>query len=478
YVGSYDGKLYAFALRPFASIAVSTPTSVGKGAAFTVTATAKDASGHTVAGYNGPASWSDLSGALSPSAPSAFVDGVSTTTTSKVSTPFHADRVTVSSAGVSGQSGAFDVVGPFAAVQVAVATPVLAGVPFTVTATATDAAGNTVTGYSHAASWSSLDGTLSPATPNAFVHGVSSTVATVAAAFDNDRVTVAGGSVSGESGLFDVVGPASVTVQTDRPVRAGEPFTVTAVARDAAGHVLAAFDAPAAWSSLDGGLSPATPAAFVHGVSSTSATVGGAFRGDRITVSGGGVSGRSGAFKVFGPLASCSLSLHGPVSVADASAFGAPLAVAAGAQVQVRAVARDAAGNPLSSYNGPASWSSLDGHLSPASPASFLNGVSDTPATISVPYRGDRITITSGGATGQSGLFTVAGPLAAIRVRVTTPVTHGQPFQVRAVTTDTLGTPVVKYTGTAAWSSLDGGLTPAAPASFVNGVSTTMATIP
>src|SRR5581483_4045803 len=100
YVGSYDGKLYAFALRPFASIAVSTPTSVGKGAAFTVTATAKDASGHTVAGYNGPASWSDLSGALSPSAPSAFVDGVSTTTTSKVSTPFHADRVTVSSAGV------------------------------------------------------------------------------------------------------------------------------------------------------------------------------------------------------------------------------------------------------------------------------------------------------------------------------------------------------------------------------------------
>src|SRR5581483_1615540 len=59
-------------VAPFASIVVSAPSSVVKGAVFTVTATAKDADGNRVTDYSGPASWSDLSGALSPAAPAAF----------------------------------------------------------------------------------------------------------------------------------------------------------------------------------------------------------------------------------------------------------------------------------------------------------------------------------------------------------------------------------------------------------------------
>src|SRR5581483_7215779 len=126
------------------SIVVSAPSSVVKGAVFAVTATAKDADGNRVTDYSGPAAWSSLDGALSPSHPADFVDGVSTTATAKVGVAFRADRITVTTAGVSGDSGVFDVVGPFAAVLVDVAMPVFVGVPFRVTATATDTAGNRV----------------------------------------------------------------------------------------------------------------------------------------------------------------------------------------------------------------------------------------------------------------------------------------------------------------------------------------------
>jgi Arylsulfotransferase (ASST) len=82
------------------------------------------------------------------------------------------------------------------------------------------------------------------------------------------------------------------------PVRAGEPFTVTARAVDSGGNLVPSYNGSATWSDLSGQLSPATPANFVNGVSSTTATIPTPSQGNRITVTSGGASGQTGGFDV------------------------------------------------------------------------------------------------------------------------------------------------------------------------------------
>jgi hypothetical protein len=128
----------------------------------------------------------------------------------------------------------------------------------------------------------------------------------------------------------------------------------------------------------------------------------------------------------------------------------------------VTAQAVDSAGNLVKSYNATATWSDLSGHLSPATPSSFVNGISKTSATVSNPYHGDRITIVSGGKSTPTSAFDVLGPLASIAVTVPSTLTHGVPFTVRAVARDSAGSKITTYTGSATWSSVSGGLSPAA----------------
>jgi hypothetical protein len=479
--GPPNNRVVRYTRGPFVvSIDVVVTGPVRAGEPFTVTATAHDENGAT-ADYSGPASWSSLDGVLTPAAPADFVHGVSTTTTTEIAAPFHRDKITVTGSGVTGQSALFDVLGPFAKVAVAVPGWVSVSVPFTVTANATDAAGNLLSDYDGPATWSDLSGALSPAAPADFVNGMSTTQATVASGFDDDTITVSSGGVTGTSNLFRVFAPASLDVVfTDpEPFRVGVPFTVTVVARNAVGHQLGAYQGFAAWSDLSGSISPAQPARFVNGVSVTRATVAVAFHSDQLTVTSGGVGDRSGRFHVFGPVVSIGVAVErGSGAAVFAKVKGSRrMALDAGVPFTVRARAYDAAHTVLVGYDGPASWSSVDGILTPATPSPFVNGVSTTQAMIPTAFRDDRITLTSGGVSGLSTKFVVLGGLAKIIVRVHGPVSHGVPFKVDAQALDSLGTSYVTLNGTPAWSSLAGGLTPVTPASFIRGTSITMATI-
>jgi hypothetical protein len=188
------------------AVSVSARTTAA-GSAFTVTASAKDASGHVQTAYNGPATWSDTSGSLSPATPADFVNGVSTTTIASVANMTHADQITVTSGGASGTSGAFNVTGPLASVTVGIGgkSTVAPGSPFTVTAYAFDALGDLISTYNAPATWSDRSGSLSPAAPSNFVNGVSTTTnASIATPTTSDKITITTGGVSGTSTAFGV----------------------------------------------------------------------------------------------------------------------------------------------------------------------------------------------------------------------------------------------------------------------------------
>lgn len=246
------------------------------------------------------------------------------------------------------------------------------------------------------------------------------------------------------------------------PLLAGTLFTVTATISDDLGNAMD-YDGPASWSDLSGTLSPATPSAFVDGVSKTQgATISDAYSADRITVSGNGMTVQSNPFDVV-KISKVEVKITTPVS--------------SGQQFTVTVTARDSAGHKLQSYKGAATWSDLAGQLAPSTPANFVGGVSTTKATIPVPLRSDKITVTTGGVSGTGGAFAVIGPLASIKTTVTTPVTHGSPFAVRAQALDAAGNVVTNYNAAATWSDLSGHLSPTAPASFQNGVSKSSATV-
>jgi hypothetical protein len=285
-----------FALPP-ASISVSVATPVGAGAQFTITAVARDQFGARLAGYNAPATWSDLSGQLSPSAPVDFTGGISKTTAT-IPIPFKGDKITLTSLGVTGTSRVFGVYGPIAKILVQKSGAVYAGTPFTLKATAFDSVGNTLTNYNAPATWADDSTTLSPSTPSNFVKGISTTQATVGVPYRAERIRVTSGGITGLLGPFPVYGPlASIAVVVPSSVTHSVPFTVTAYARDSAGNTIP-YNASATWSSDNGGLSPAAPNAFSKGVSTTTATQAFGPSTNRVTVTSAGITGQSPFFTV------------------------------------------------------------------------------------------------------------------------------------------------------------------------------------
>src|SRR3954466_10286078 len=168
---------------PLDHIDVYTPASATTTAPFTVTARARDAAGHAVTGYNGPATWSDKSGQLQAGGSTGFVNGVSTISASEA-TPCHGDVVSITSSGLTGSTRAFNVVGPFDHLDTRVPASVLLSGSFTLTAYAHDAANNLVPTYIGDWTWfsDSSAGSMAP-----FVGGVSKTTISASDAWGAPR---------------------------------------------------------------------------------------------------------------------------------------------------------------------------------------------------------------------------------------------------------------------------------------------------
>ena len=277
-----------------------------------------------------------------------------------------------------------------ATIRVTVPTKVTAGRSFTVSADALDSLGAVVTGYSDpAAAVTDTAGELPAGTTIAFVNGHAQTQLTLPSALHADSLSITSGSATGSSASFAVLGPlAQITVGKIATGTVGSSYTVKATALDSAGNVLTAYAGSATVTDLVGGNASAS---FIKGKLTAAVTPSGPSKADVATVTSSGISGQSAGFKVLGPLATIKVTTTGPYS--------------AGAPFSVTALALDAAGNTLTGYAGAATASDLTG--ASATPT-FTAGKATFQLTPTGAKTGDRVTVTTGAATGKSKVFNVS----------------------------------------------------------------------
>ena len=185
---TYDGKTVSATLSVTAAgldhIGVAESSSVAAGSAETFTVKSYDQYGNLIA---------DVTSG------STFKIGVDTVTNPVTETAAGSYSVTVSHPVVSDVSASWTVT---AAVldhfDLSSVTDQTAGTAFSVTVTAKDAYGNTVTGYTGSPSLTVSAGSISPGTMNAFVNGVGTTTVTVTAA--GSSVTLGVNDGSGHTG--------------------------------------------------------------------------------------------------------------------------------------------------------------------------------------------------------------------------------------------------------------------------------------
>ncbi len=348
---------------PLTHFVVTAPASATAGASFSVSMTAEDASGNTVAAYTGSQAItfsgpSNSPGGAAPTYPSSvsFSGGVGTASV----TLYDAQSTTLTAAqsAATGTSGSI-AVGAGANHQIAASavTPQTAGTAFNVTLTAQDAWGNTPGTLSGTKSMS-FSGPASSPNGSAPVYPATASFsaghATASVTLKDAQTTTvtASDTTDGFAGVASggiVVGPAAASsfgVATPAAPTAGVAFSESITALDAYGNTATsytgsknvAFSGP---SNSPGGTAPSYPASvsFSSGVGSASVTVYDA-QTTTLTATQGSLTGGSGSFTV------------APSSATSLTFTTQPAGVTAGASFPTQPVvtAKDAYGNVATGY--------------------------------------------------------------------------------------------------------------------------------
>jgi flagellin-like protein len=175
-----------------------------------------------------------------------------------------------------------------------------AGTAFSITITAKDSSGNTVTSYTGMNTLTASSGTISPTSTTAFVAGVWTASVTLSQAGTGISISTSGGGKSGTSNTFTVNAGAldhfvfnSLSTQT-----AGTAFSITITAKDANGNTVTSYVGTNTLTVSSGTISPTSTTAFVAGVWTGSVTLYTSGSGITIGTTGSSKSGTSNALTV------------------------------------------------------------------------------------------------------------------------------------------------------------------------------------
>ncbi len=197
-----------------------------------------------------------------------------------------------------------------------ISSPQTAGTAFSITITAEDSSGNTVTSYTGTNTLTVSSGTISPTGTGAFVAGVWTGSVTLTKSGTGISISTTGGGKSGTSGTFTVnAGALSKFVFStiSSPQTAGTSFSVTITAEDQYGNTVTGYASSTALTETGGGAGgtvSTTPVTFTNGAYSGNVYVIKSGTGVTVTATYGSASSASNTFTV-NPSALASFTMIG-----------------------------------------------------------------------------------------------------------------------------------------------------------------------
>ena len=410
------------------SLVEVTPTqsSIIIGHGVQLTATPKSSTGQTLTGRT--VSWNSGAPGLASVSANGMVTGLQVGTA-------------VIFATVDGIAGSATVMvrqAPVATVTVNPPTASLqAGQKVTLTATLSDASGNTLTG--RPLSWSSSDNTIASVTQTGEVTAVGTGVATISATSE--------GQVGTASITVGLVPVASVTVAPPTPsVDVGATVQLSATTLDAAGNLLTGR--AVTWSSSANAIATVSSGGVVSGLSPGVVT---------ITATSEGQSGTSiVTVNASGP--------PPPVPVASVTVAPSTVSLTVGGTQTVTATARDANGNPLNGR--PMTWSSGNTNVATVNSSGLITATGVGNTTVTATSEGQSGVVTVNVAAASVASITISPSPTSVNVKWTVAMT--------ATPRDANGNPMV---ASVSWSTSDASVAVVSSSGVVTGVSVGSATI-
>jgi uncharacterized protein (TIGR03437 family) len=278
-------------------------------------------------------------------------------------------------------------------------------------------------------------------------------------------------TISGSANV--TITPAAATdfaVGAPASASAGAAFTFTVTAQDQFNNTATGYPGTVHFTSSDGNASLPANATLSNGVGSFSATLKTA--GSQ-TITGTDTNTSS--------ITGTSNTIVVSAATLDHFLVTAPASTTVGTSFNVTAVAIDAHGNTITSYNGPATVTSSDGQaVLPPTLTMFMSGTASFAATLNT--RGNQsITVTDTVGTMKTGTAQITvNSAAATKILITaTPVTvtAGTQFMFTATAEDSFGNVVQNYTGTLHFTSSDPNAVNPPDSTLTNGTGTFTATL-
>jgi hypothetical protein len=444
------------------ALTVTGPAAATAGSAFDVTVMARDAYGNVATTYAGTVHFTSSDGRAALPADYTFVaadNGAHTFAGGVTLDTAGSQTVTAADTTTNTITGSLAVsVNPAATDHYLVTAPqtATAGAALTVTVTAQDQFGNTATGYTGTAHFTSSDAQATLPADSTLTNGTGSFSATLKTA-GSQSLTATDTSSAGISGTQAgiTVNPAAASTLSvggfPAVVTAGVAGTVTVTARDAYGNVATGYTGTVHFTSSDGRAALPADSTLTSGIASFSVTLKTAgtqslTATDTTTAS---ITGTEAGIKV-NPAAAALLRVSGPS------------AGTAGGALTFTVTALDAFNNTATGYTGTVHFTSSDAQA--ALPADYAFTAADAGAhSFSVAFRtagSQSLTATDTATASITG--TQAGiaisPAAASTLVVAgypSPTTAGAAHSFTVTARDAYGNVATGYTGTVHFTSSD-----------------------
>jgi hypothetical protein len=470
---------------------VTAPSSATAGNAFNVTVKVLDAFGNTATGYTGTVHFTGSDTGTGSSVPADYSfmagdNGVHTFTSGVTLVTPGNQTVTATDTGDSSINGTSNNItnSPAAASHFTVNAPssATAGNAFSVTVTALDPFGNTVTGYTGTVHFTKSDSGAGSSVPANYtfvagdngVHSFTNGVTLVTSGNQTITATdIATSSITGTSNsIADHPAAAShYTVNLPSSAVAGSACTMTVTALDAFGNMATGYTGTVHFTKSDSGAGSSVPADYSFVAGDNGAHT---FANAVILVTAGNqtvTATDTGTSSVTGTSNSMAVS----AAAASHFAVSAPGSATAGTAFSVTVTALDAFGNTVTGYAGTVHFTKSDNSASSSVPANYTfvagdNGVHTFTNGVTLVTPGNQTvsatdTVTS--ITGTSNSITDSAAAAShFTVSAPTSATAGAALSVTVTALDAFGNTASSYRGTIHFTNSDTGTGALVPADY------------